>query len=1059
MADIVVKTNSGNETYTGIESVTFNTTQEGVKATFIAQKQADWLQNDETAVDYIKNKPFYENGDTVVKLDNKYLNILEEENVDENVILAEIEIFFDAGETTHDPIGLVAGNTYKIIWNSVEYVDVAKQENVLGYDAVIVGNLALVGATEPTDFPFLFGDVPEMGVSYFVSEDPETASHTVAIYQATTASYKINKSYLPDDIGKQSDWNQTDDTAVDFIKNKPEGLATKTYVQEQIAAIDIPEAPEQVQSDWNESDETSKAFVQNRPFYVLGDWVKEMTGTFTIDKYAQNYIRSSAVQYSSLPAEGDVFKVVWDGTEYECIVTMQPVTNFASVGVIGNPKIIVEYYGNQVTASDTGEPFCFAQGFGNVYTRSAAASHTFRVYYKDNVVKLDEKFIPASVKLPSVTTDDNGKALIVTNGEWVVSELEDETQADWNETDETSKAFILNKPEIPSIEGLATEDFVKEQIAAIEIPEGGGSSGSVSTEKVILEELSFDSLFLNNYGAYGNGFNFDDTDDTIPAFSLALGDECVVVWDGTQYNVTVSDASSVMANALFVGNGSGYGLSGNNEPFCIAWTNDGVTIFAITDTEPTKHTVRIYQKLPLTVSWENVTDKPFDEKIVTIFEGTFQDSLIDNDGDGVYEAWAGETMLEDSSSTTLVVGQTYIVTWNGIEYECECGSAQGLPYIGNSIMATGNSNNIPFIIARDATGMMGAGQIWYLVIIEPPTDITASGIYDIKIADKNIKYLDNKYLSILEKTMSKETEILPETSVAFNGGQGVTNQVLSIERGNTCRIIWDGTEYILPAKETIYDGVNVIYCGNLAIMDIGPDTGEPFIIGYAPSINMSILSIQSTEESTHTIQISQIIPEKYVLKAEHIGSVDYEASVINKPFGEVAPTGTVVVDYSAIYDQTEFGFLLTNIETGERYVNISALVEGATYSVEIAGAIYEGVGMIAEAIKQIVPSTEEVVMNDVGIVIYQDGSPWGALMSHMSILWFICPIEKDSFTNGDGYQIKITVVDAIKKIDTKYIPDSVKLPAATAEDNNKFLRIVDGIPTWVSLTDVSTEGA
>lgn len=45
------------------------------------------------------------------------------------------------------------------------------------------------------------------------------------------------------------------------------------------------------------------------------------------------------------------------------------------------------------------------------------------------------------------------------------------------------------------------------------------------------------------------------------------------------------------------------------------------------------------------------------------------------------------------------------------------------------------------------------------------------------------------------------------------------------------------------------------------------------------------------------------------------------------------------------------------------------------------------------------------------------------------------------------------------KIKEEYIPDSVKLPAATTEDNNKFLRIVDGAPAWVSLTDVSQEGA
>ena len=44
-------------------------------------------------------------------------------------------------------------------------------------------------------------------------------------------------------IQVQADWGQTNENAKDFIKNKPtipEGLATETYVNEQIATIKIP---------------------------------------------------------------------------------------------------------------------------------------------------------------------------------------------------------------------------------------------------------------------------------------------------------------------------------------------------------------------------------------------------------------------------------------------------------------------------------------------------------------------------------------------------------------------------------------------------------------------------------------------------------------------------------------------------------------------------------------------------------------------------------------------------------------------------------------------------
>lgn len=42
-------------------------------------------------------------------------------------------------------------------------------------------------------------------------------------------------------------------------------------------------------------------------------------------------------------------------------------------------------------------------------------------------------------------------------------------QSDWSVTDDTSLAFIKNKPEIPNVDGLATEEFVTERLANVSI--------------------------------------------------------------------------------------------------------------------------------------------------------------------------------------------------------------------------------------------------------------------------------------------------------------------------------------------------------------------------------------------------------------------------------------------------------------------------------------------------------------------------------------------------------------------------------------------------------------
>lgn len=69
----------------------------------------------------------------------------------------------------------------------------------------------------------------------------------------------------------QADWDQSDNTQPDFIKNKPT----------------IPAA--QVQSDWNESDNTSKAYIANKPT-ILTQWFGTQAEYDLIDPKDPNVI-------------------------------------------------------------------------------------------------------------------------------------------------------------------------------------------------------------------------------------------------------------------------------------------------------------------------------------------------------------------------------------------------------------------------------------------------------------------------------------------------------------------------------------------------------------------------------------------------------------------------------------------------------------------------------------------------------------------------------------------------------------------------------------------------
>lgn len=101
------------------------------------------------------------------------------------------------------------------------------------------------------------------------------------VYDATVTAIETVTALIPE-AQVQSDWNQSDDTQPDYIKNKPDldQYATDTEVSEAIVtAIEtvtamIPAA--QVQSDWDEVDTTDPAYILNKPdekFLVAGDGI------------------------------------------------------------------------------------------------------------------------------------------------------------------------------------------------------------------------------------------------------------------------------------------------------------------------------------------------------------------------------------------------------------------------------------------------------------------------------------------------------------------------------------------------------------------------------------------------------------------------------------------------------------------------------------------------------------------------------------------------------------------------------------------------------------------
>ena len=142
--------------------------------------------------------------------------------------------------------------------------------------------------------------------------------------------------------------------------------------------------------DWNENDPTQPGYIENRPFYT-GDpvetvLVEESTVSF-VDSNHGFYVAEFRSTFEA--TAGEVYKVSWDGTVYECTCV-----NFSGEAIIGNLSIAG-------AGSDTGEPFLMIimNGTGiRIVTTDTSASHTFSIsgFAAPEVVKIDEKYLPES---------------------------------------------------------------------------------------------------------------------------------------------------------------------------------------------------------------------------------------------------------------------------------------------------------------------------------------------------------------------------------------------------------------------------------------------------------------------------------------------------------------------------------------------------------------------------------------------------------------------------------------------------------------------------------------
>lgn len=448
------------------------------------------------------------------------------------------------------------------------------------------------------------------------------------------------------------------------------------------------------------------------------------------------------------------------------------------------------------------------------------------------------------------------------------------------------------------------------ETALVNKASGGGVSGDVywedihnkpfgeTTELVDLLPLTqYDEFYLNeSFGTY-------QTNDSA-AYTLTVGEIYKVFWDGVEYECIAQDASSVMAGFIAIGNASGWGLSGNDEPFVIGYNPEQYAVYcALTDTEAGgSHEVRIAQEKP-TVKYLDNKYLDFIEfigaagkELMPVQALTFQPDTPPEEGDPVQDMifFSGIEVTESDPLTQLEPNKQYTVTFDGVEYTCtaidlipifvsdpsEVPEGTKYLFLGNprgelpGYADTGEPFTMTFEYMPTGDDTACAG---FLTAMIEHTSADASVTHEvgIKEAGESKAVIKSEYLpdnlggvtswnDLEDKPFGETTdfvELLPSTEYTeffsnptFGCYQHNEPATYSLIVGDTYKIIWDGVEY-----ECVVHDVSSLMDGYVA-MGNGTSWGfagnnEPFIIAQSPSQTLMYCSLTDDSVTPHTVQV------------------------------------------------------------------------------------------------------------------------------------------------------------------------------------------------------------
>lgn len=158
--------------------------------------RSDWEQNDPTAEDYIKNKPFGENSDGSVKqISGKYVEGAGYSDITWTTIVPETTDIVANNLREISYAAIPEEGTVKVVWNGEEYSTEAVNQVFNQQKCIFVGNLSIADMGVDTGEPFVFIFVNNYDFAFAMSNTINV--YTFFIEGNAKINHPIRTEFMP----------------------------------------------------------------------------------------------------------------------------------------------------------------------------------------------------------------------------------------------------------------------------------------------------------------------------------------------------------------------------------------------------------------------------------------------------------------------------------------------------------------------------------------------------------------------------------------------------------------------------------------------------------------------------------------------------------------------------------------------------------------------------------------------------------------------------------------------------------------------------------------------